>query len=97
MSTLAVYKFHRWFGRQGSLEGVFVEEKEAVLGVIGKTVYLGEVLGKHSEVIVAVDRDDIQMITDDPAVVSLFQEYDIETGINPVAYYRDMEGKEELK
>lgn len=45
-----LYSYYLDCGRQGSLEGLFIATPEEVQNAIGKDVYFGEVLGKHSEV-----------------------------------------------
>lgn len=46
----AIYKMDCDCGRMGSLQGVFIAEKEHVTVLLKKKieVYFGEVLGKHS-------------------------------------------------
>jgi hypothetical protein len=45
-----LYSFYVDCGRHGEIEGLFIALEDAVKDSIGKFVYLGEVLGKHSEV-----------------------------------------------
>lgn len=45
-----LYRFELDYGRMGSLDGLFIEDEQKVKDIIGKEVYFGEVLGKHSEV-----------------------------------------------
>jgi hypothetical protein len=78
-----LYKFETYFGRMGSLEGIFIEDKERVKSAIGRTVYFGEVLGKHSEVILKLKAEDFKEITDDPEFLANFEEFGCETGYNP--------------
>lgn len=72
----------------GSLEGVFVAEKEHVkyLTESGIKVYFGEVLGKHSEVYGPIESGDITMITDDDKVISFIQEHGLSSGYDPFDY-----------
>ena len=83
----ALYKFHWDCGRQGDVTGLFVEEKENIKNIIGKEVYFGEILGKHSEVYGIVEKKEITMITDEKVVVDLFVKEKISTGYNPCSYY----------
>jgi hypothetical protein len=87
----AVYKYSEEFGRMGSLSGVFVAEKSAVASAMGKEVYFGEALGKHSEIIGRLGEDTIKMASDDPAVVKVVLELDLETGTNPFDYMEEEE------
>lgn len=45
-----VYRWSQGFGRSGYLTGVFVAREDEVASVVGRTVYWGEALGKHSDV-----------------------------------------------
>lgn len=84
----AVFKMYLDYGRMGDLEGVFIADKQAVEDLINsdQTIWFGEVLGKHSEVDCQASELDIQMISDDPAVVKIFRDNNIEIGYNPFDY-----------
>lgn len=84
----AVYKLHFDCGRMGTLHGIFVEEKEKVetLAKSGKEIYFGEVLGKHSEITGPLSEEDYTMISDDPTVVGIVENYGLTCGFNPVEY-----------
>ena len=86
-----LYRFWWDCYRSGVLEGVFLAEPEDIERVIGKEVYFGEVLGKHSEVYGTVDEKDIELITDNQEVVKIFEDYNLEFGYNPIVYYDEME------
>lgn len=43
-------RWHEDCGRQGDIEGVFTATRAQLAALDGKAWYLGEVLGKHSEV-----------------------------------------------
>jgi hypothetical protein len=51
MSNILV-RFELDYGRQGSVDGLFVTTREWMEALTGVTVYFGEILGKHSEVYV---------------------------------------------
>ena len=88
-----LYKFYWDCGRQGSLSGIFTATEEAVKGLIGKYVYFGEVLGKHSEVEGPIEDGEIVEVTDDQAFIARAKEYDlIPTGFNPLDYQRNHNG-----
>lgn len=91
----AVYKFFLDCGRMGFLDGVFVAIKSDVDKIIGKTIYFGEVLGKHSDIVYGITKDDIELVTDDPKVVMLFEEHDLSSGYNPLDYYEEMDDEDE--
>ena len=86
-----VYKFYWNCGRSGSLEGIFVADSEEVASAVGKKVYFGEVLGKHSEVYGALEEGDLTLITEEQNIVELFETHDIQSGWNPLEYISDSE------
>ena len=47
---LGLYRFNVWYGRMGRVEGIFVKDQDDVKNAIGRHVYFGEILSKHSEV-----------------------------------------------
>ena len=86
--TKGLYKFSTDCGRMGSLEGLFIDTKERVDKLIssGIEVYFGEVLGKHSEIFGAINKDDITLITDDKNVMKALEKVSIDSGHNPFEY-----------
>lgn len=51
MTELKLWKFSEDYGRMGDVEGLFIATEEEVDNFLDKrTVFFGEVLGKHSEV-----------------------------------------------
>lgn len=84
---MAIYKLIVDCGRMGDLRGVFEATPEQVEELMGKTVYFGEVLGKHSEVVVTIDEDCIAFLTDDEDFIEKARLYKlIPTGYNPFDY-----------
>ena len=81
----ALYKMNFDCGRQGSLEGVFVADTEDVKYLIDNMICVnfGEALGKHSEIYGPICKDEIKQITTDEKVISIFEEYDLQSGYNP--------------
>ncbi|UYD59120.1 hypothetical protein HPMBJEAJ_00005 [Aeromonas phage avDM6] len=94
---LKLYRFYWDAGRNGSVEGIFVEDSEVVEKYIGSYVYFGEILGKHSEVDGTLDREDLEIVTDDQEkiqwLVSLMG-YSI-SGYNPISYIREDDESDE--
>jgi hypothetical protein len=84
----AIYKFYQDHGRMGRLEGVFVADPQEVKQLIDseKEVYFGEVLGRHSEICCDIGKDEITMVSDDPALVELFEAHDLSPGFCPFDY-----------
>lgn len=71
MKTL--YKFNFDCYRSGNLHGLFIEDSEKVRELIdsGKSVYFGEVLGKHSEICGPIDENEIEFVSNDPLVIKM--------------------------
>ena len=84
-----IYKFYWNCGRQGNLQGVFVSTPEKVSELIGKRIYFGEVLGKHSQIYGELEEKDLEKVTDDPAFIELFEKYNLRSGYNPFYYYEE--------
>lgn len=84
-----VYKLYFDCGRQGSVEGVFISTPEEIKSAIGKTVYFGEVLGKHSEISGTLEEKDIQLVTQDPKAIQVIEDCNLTTGFNPLDYLEE--------
>ena len=92
---LKLYKFQSDYGRYGTLNGVFVEDEERVAKAIGKNVYFGEVLGKHSEVVLDLEEHHFEVMTEDQAFIHQFEKLGLATGYNPFDYMEDDEDDED--
>jgi len=93
-----IYEFYRDCGRMGDLEGTFIADSEAVANVVGKYIYFGEVLGKHSEIAFTIKPDDIWLKTDNQEFISLFEQIMGEgwsTGYSPLDYLPEEEQEED--
>jgi len=82
----SIFKFSKDFGRMGFLSGVFVAEQKDINDLIGKEVYFGEVLGKHSDIYCTLEQEDFQQLTDDKDFIEKFKNFQLSTGINPLHY-----------
>lgn len=91
-----LYQFHE-SSYYGLLLGNFLATPEAVAGLMGKTVHFGEALGKHSEVSVVIDKDNVKLLTDDQDFIAkhavVFK--DRPSGYNPFDYYEPEEEENE--
>lgn len=58
----SLYKFEWDVGRMGELDGLFVAYDKEVKAAIGKEVYFGEVLGKHSEIYGELEESELTKI-----------------------------------
>lgn len=81
-----IYKFYWDCGRQGSVDGCFVADESEIENSIGKEVYFGDILGKHSEIYGILDESDFELSTTDPKVVELFEIFKLASGYNPLEY-----------
>ncbi len=66
----------------GCLCGVFKATQQDIDDAIGKKLYFGEVMGKHSCVYVLLDKEDIKLISDNFIVVEGMRQ----VGYNPLQH-----------
>jgi hypothetical protein len=90
----AIYKFYWDCGRQGYLSGIFVADKNEVENAIGQRLYFGEVLGKHSEVYGELEASDLEMVSDSPSDIEVFERLDLTSGRNPLNYLPEEEDED---
>lgn len=93
-----LYAFE-WLDWHGVVQGLFIEEESIVNDAIGKELYFGEVLGKHSEVFGILEECDLEILVSDEKEVECLEKYDfIPFGYNPLDYFREEcdEDEEEL-
>lgn len=83
-----LYKFHAYVGRMGELEGVFIATQDQVdwLTSINKSIYFGEVLGKHSEIFFPIEEKHIKLISSDENVIKVVEENGLTSGYDPFGY-----------
>ena len=67
-----IYEFYWDCGRQGDVSGIFVADVIDVESAIGREIYFGEILGKHSEVYGVLNKSDLELKSDDQDFVSKF-------------------------
>lgn len=93
-----LYEFYWDCGRMGSLTGIFTAEEESLQELIGKYMYFGEVLGKHSEIDGNLSAQDFTVKSEDQdfinKLIEVFGEGTI-SGTNPFDYYDPEEDEEE--
>ena len=91
----ALYRFYWDCGRNGDLEGIFWSTPEDVSNLVGKRLYFGEVLGKHSEIYGDFQIEDVEILTDDQDFIDKAIEYGlVPTGFNPFGYISEEEDEE---
>lgn len=83
-----LYSFYVDCGRQGSLDGLFIATQEEVDKAIGKEMYFGEVLGKHSDVQGTLEAHEITLVSTDQDKVQWLLELlgTNVSGFNPLEY-----------
>ena len=85
-----LYSFNWDCGRNGSIDGLFIQDEEKVNGMIGEEIYFGNILGKHSEVYGTITEGDIVKVDVSNSVVeelkNAFKGHTI-SGYNPFDYY----------
>lgn len=93
-----LYKFRWDFSREGKIESLFIADDETVNETLGKEIYFGEVLGKHSDISGELERMDLDIMTEDQELIStlekLFDSTDI-IGYNPLNYVYETGDEEE--
>lgn len=90
----AIYEFYWDCGSMGDVEGLFVADIEDVEKAIGREVYFGEILGKHSEVYGVLELNDLAMKTEDQAFIEKFESIMgklFSSGYNPLHYLSEEE------
>lgn len=91
METRYLWKFYWDCGRQGEVSSLFVATENEVSGLIGKDIYFGEILGKHSEVSGTIEEGEVQKVEIDPETVEKVAALlgDTWSGYNPIVYLED--------
>jgi hypothetical protein len=85
-----LYRFSWDCGRNGEVEGIFVSTKDKIKENIGKNVYFGEILGKHSEIYGELEESDLEILTEDLDFIEKAIAYGIsEIGYNPLDYIEE--------
>lgn len=86
-----LYSFYWDCGRSRAVEGLFIEEETVVNEAIGKEVYFGEILGKHSEVYGILEESDLKVLDVlDTTVQDILKTIGSNiSGYNPLHYIED--------
>lgn len=92
-----LYIFTQDYGRMGSLEGLFIAKESEIEKLIGKEIYYGEVLGKHSEIFGILQWEHLKVTSEDQDFINKLANNmggNTISGFNPLDYY---EPEEEIK
>ncbi len=93
---MKLYKFYWDCNRQGVVSGVFLAEPKEVAEAIGKQIYFGEILGKHSEVYGDLEEDDCKALdVSDEFVKEFAKQFPNGFGYNPLQYLPEEEDENE--
>lgn len=86
-----LYRFFWDCGRQGDVDGLFIATDEQVAAGLGKHVYFGEILGKHSEIYGELEEGDVEIVSSDSEKVAWLEELlgSSVSGHNPLDYIRE--------
>lgn len=84
-----LYRYTMDSEKMGDVEGIFVSTDRAIEKQMGKEVYFGEILGKHSEISGTLHPYQITMLTSDQKAVEIVEKYNLETGYNPLDYIQE--------
>jgi hypothetical protein len=94
--AIKVYKYYEDFRRMGNLTGLFLADEDDVAAAQDQEVYLGEVLGKHSEVIGTIDSRTVVLASEDPAVIFFVDAHlGGSMGINIIQHWKNREEYDE--
>ena len=77
-----LYRFSLDYGRMGSLDGLFTADSADVERLLGQEVYLGEALGKHSEVSFTYEEGILEVVCEDQDFLAKMKEYGMSGGIS---------------
>lgn len=87
---MKVYRYYQYFGRQGTLSGLFIAQESHVewLKSLDFNIVAYEELGKHSQP--CIDTGKIEMVSDSEEVVKFVKDYlGGSFGIDPFDYVED--------
>lgn len=84
-----LYRFYWDCRREGEVVGLFAADEESVRDAVGKQVYFGEILGKHSEIYGTLNKEDLTVLTEDQDFIEKAEECGLlPSGYNPLEYTR---------
>jgi hypothetical protein len=92
-----LFSFYADCGRMGSLDGLFIATQEEVDKAIGKYMYFGEVLGKHSDVQGELEAHEVTLVSEDTEKVEWLEGLlgSSVSGFNPLDYIQDSDEEED--
>jgi hypothetical protein len=73
---MKLIKYVEEMGRSSSLEGIFIvtdEEFKTLEQLDGQDIYLGEVSGKHSEVTITFEFDNVEILSEEESEINIVE------------------------
>lgn len=84
---MELYKFEWDFGKEGQVLGLFLATPIQVIEAKGREIYLGNVLGEHSEIYGVIQEDHIELLSsNDDFINQAVQCGAVPFGYNPLEY-----------
>lgn len=93
-----LYTFYWDCGRMGDVEGLFAASQDEIDKAVGKRIYFGEILGKHSEIYGTLDVGDLTKLDVSEDIVAILVDAVGRTnisGYNPLDYLPEEDEDEE--
>jgi hypothetical protein len=82
-----LFKFEWDCGRMGIVDGLFIATEKEVDNLIGKEIYLGDALGKHSDISGTIEANEIKILgVSQDVVLELEKQGNTLCGYNPLEY-----------
>lgn len=86
-----LWKFYWDCGRMGSVESIFTATQEEIDSILGKVIYFGEILGKHSEIYGPLFKENLTLLSSDQTFVNEYTRLVGNIGHNPFDYLEEEE------
>ena len=96
-----IVKYEEDFYRMGSLDGIFITDSKIFHELKrSQEIYVGEALGKHSEIFATLDDETLKVISGDQEFIKKFREvfdvkYHYVSGVDILGFHMDAEADEE--
>jgi len=87
-----LYKYELDCGRMGVVDGLFIADEDEVNEAMGKYVYFGEILGKHSDIGCDLQESQLTVKSDDPGFVERLEAV---IGSETISGYNPLDNLEE--
>ena len=94
---MGLYSYYLDCYRMGEVSGLFIASDDSIKANLGKNLYFGEILGKHSEITDKFSLENITLLSTEPDKVSwLMSLVGVNvSGYNPLDFVDECEEQEE--